>query len=640
MQKKLLYDWVDMFNKLKNSILFRVALAMSVIVSLAVAGMFSSVFIAQTSEGFAAAINQAGTLRMQSYRIASSLVHHMTTDAPYSEEATALLVDEFEQRLFSDRIHNVVSKDGNPKVFAAYNVVEMQWTNTMRPNLDRYISNTIGADPLLLDPKSIDDLRKFYLSSVDGFVDNIHSFVKALEIEAENKIRQLRLFQLVALVMTLLVIVIVMRFMHKSVVLPLRELMLSASAIRKGDFSLRTCANSKDELGQLGSAFNTMSENLSTMYAELEDRVRKKTADLERTNRSLELLYMTTKRLSESPVSQDVMTGVIQDIEKQMGIRSGTICLGKPGDAVAYRMASTGQNKTWNTNENDTLNCKRCFGNGEAHTFNVRIATDQQCWVVSIPIHDQGRHYGVLLIELHGNDTLEEWQKRLLETVASHIALAINMAENASQSRMIALSEERGVIARELHDSLAQSLSYLKIQVSRLEKSILDEEDMGKSLGVTHGIRNALNDAYRQLRELLTTFRLRINEAGLAVALKETVSEFDGRSDVDIQLVNRIGNCQFSANAEIHLIHIIREALANILQHARASTAKVLLQCDAEGNALLLIEDNGVGILEKQARQHHYGLTIMQERAQGLGGKLEIFHPGDGGTTIKLTFKV
>ncbi|MBT8439096.1 MAG: HAMP domain-containing protein [Gammaproteobacteria bacterium] len=628
-----------MNQKLKNSILFRVALAMAAIVSLSFAGMFSSVFIAQTSEGFAAAINQAGTLRMQSYRIASSLVHHLATDTPYSEAATRRLVEEFEQRLLSERIHHVVSEDGNPVVFLAYRVVEDQWSNIMRPALNNYMRST-DIDPLLLDLQPVDDARQFYLSNVDGFVDNIHLLVKALEIEAENKIQQLRILQIFILILTLIVIAIIMRFMQMSVLSPLKKLMSAASAVRKGDFSVRAAVKRDDELGRLGTAFNTMSENLSEMYAELEHRVKQKTADLERTNRSLELLYMTTKRLSESPISQDVMTEVIQDIEEQIGILSGTVCLGKPGDPVAYRMASTGQNTTWNINEGDALNCERCFGKGEAHTFKVRLGTPREHSVYSIPIVDQDRQYGVLLVELNSNDKLDDWKKRLLETVASHIALALNMTEKASQSRMLALSEERSVIARELHDSLAQSLSYLKIQVSRLEKSILSEADMRQSLDISDGIRDALNDAYRQLRELLTTFRLRINEAGLAAALEETVREFDDRSDVDIELVSRIGNCQFGANAEIHLIHIIREALANILQHAQASKARVLLQCDAEGKATLLIEDNGIGLLEKQAQQHHYGLTIMQERAGGLGGKLEVSHPDAAGTTLKLTFEI
>lgn len=628
-----------MIYKLKNSILFRVALAMAVIISLAFAGMFSSIFIAQTSEGFAAAINQAGTLRMQSYRIASSLVHHLATDTPYSEAATSRLVEEFEQRLSSDRIHQVVSEDGNAVVFKAYHAVEDQWNESMKPTLDRYMGSA-AADPLLLDLQALEDARNIYLSNVDGFVDNIHRLVKALEVEAENKIQQLRILQIIIFILTLIVIAVIMRFMKVSVLSPLQELMSAASAVRKGDFSVRAVVKRDDELGQLSATFNTMSENLSAMYTELEDRVRQKTADLERSNRSLELLYITTKRLSESPVSQDVLTEVIHDIEKQIGIHSGTVCLGKPGDPVAYRMASTGQNKTWNAGTDDALKCERCFGQGEAHTFRVRIGTPRERSVFSIPIIDQDRQYGVLLVELNQNENLDDWKKRLLETVASHIALALNMNEKASQSRMLALSEERSVIARELHDSLAQSLSYLKIQVTRLEKSILSRADMQQSLAINNGIRNGLKEAYHQLRELLTTFRLRINEAGLAVALKETVSEFDSRGEVNIELVSRIGNCQFGPNAEIHLIHLIREALANILQHAQASEARVLLQCDAEGKATLLIEDNGIGILEKQSQQHHYGMTIMQERARGLGGNLEIHHPDAGGTTLKLTFQI
>jgi len=629
-----------MYPKVKHSILFRVALAMIAIISLAFAGMLSSVFIAQTSEGFAAAINQAGTLRMQSYRIASSLVHHMRMNTPHSENVTFQLVEEFEQRLLSERIHNVVSEDGHPEVFKSYKVVEDEWNKTMRPALDAYMRHAVEVDPLRIDSHAIDDSRNFYLSSVDSFVDDIHRFVEILEIEAENKIQQLRIIQILDLVLILMVISIVMHYIRTNVVAPLQSLMSSARSIRKGDFSVRTTLKRDDELGQLGAAFNTMSENLSAMYEGLEDRVRQKTADLERTNRSLELLYLTSKRLSESPVSQEVMTEVIRDIEKQIGIHSGTVCLGKPGDPVAYRMASTGQNKTWNAGTDDALRCERCFGKGEAHTFRVRIGTPRERSVFSIPIVDQVRQYGVLLVELNENENLDDWKKRLLETVASHIALALNMNEKASQGRMLALSEERSVIARELHDSLAQSLSYLKIQVSRLEKSILSVAEVQQSLDISHGIRNGLNEAYRQLRELLTTFRLSINEAGLAAALKETVSEFDSRGEVNIELVSRIGNCQFGPNAEIHLIHLIREALANILKHAQASEARVLLQCDAEGKATLLIEDNGIGLLEKQTEQHHYGMTIMRERARGLGGNLEIHHPDAGGTTLKLTFQI
>ena len=238
----------------------RVAIAMSVIISLAFVGMLSSFFIAETSEGFGAAINQAGTLRMQSYRIASSLVHFDATDTPYSAATTRQLVNEFEQRLLSSRIHNVVSEGASPSIRQAYNTVENQWRETIRPSLESYINST----GVINDRKS---LRKAYLSDVDQFVGNIHHFVKVLEIGVEEKIQQLRVIQITALVLTLLVILIVMRLMHRDVMQPLRDLMESARAIRQGDFSLHTQPKGEDELAQLGYAFNTMSENLARMYA-------------------------------------------------------------------------------------------------------------------------------------------------------------------------------------------------------------------------------------------------------------------------------------------------------------------------------------------------------------------------------------
>ncbi|KRT56398.1 Type IV pili methyl-accepting chemotaxis transducer N-term [endosymbiont of Ridgeia piscesae] len=95
---------------MKRSLLLRLGIAMATIFALAVIGMLSSVFIADTSEGFAAAINQAGTLRMQSYRIASSMAHGIPGDMLGSGEVTRKLVAEFERRLFSPRIHTVLPK--------------------------------------------------------------------------------------------------------------------------------------------------------------------------------------------------------------------------------------------------------------------------------------------------------------------------------------------------------------------------------------------------------------------------------------------------------------------------------------------------------------------------------------------------
>ncbi|MES9858939.1 MAG: ATP-binding protein [Sedimenticola sp.] len=623
---------------LKKSLQLRLGISMGAIIILAMVGMLSTIFVADNSAGFAAAINHAGTLRMQSYRIASSLVHGHSVDADGAGEQTRRLVVEFEERLRSPRIHNVLGKGAAQEVVDAYQTVERAWLGEIRPHLERYLALN-SSSQMVGKPSEISSEQIYYLSSVDGFVEKIHALVKALEVDEDQRNKQLRLIQIASIIITLLVAAFTLYLTQRNILAPLKELLLCAGAARHGDLSVRSHYVSEDELGQLGYAFNLMAEDLSKLYTDLAERVHEKTADLERSNHSLELLYSTTKRLSDSPLDEEVLKGLIHDIERLTGVRGGTICLGSPGDRQAYRLAST-INLNPETMGGD---CSLCLGDGTSRQIEIPAVGENACRTLySIPIRDQENQFGVLLVELSNGCAaeLEDWQKPLLETVASHIALAINTTKKASQSRLLSLLEERSVIARELHDSIAQSLSYLKIQVSRLEKSLTNESSTADNLLITAKLRSALNGAYRQLRELLATFRLRISEAGLGAALEATVREFQERSEIEIVLVDRIANCKFDPNSEIHLIQIIREALSNVIRHANATHAQVSVVCDQEGEVTLLVEDDGVGIDDEHDVMLHYGMPIMKERAERLGGTLTISESPSGGTSVKLAFSV
>ncbi|MCB1758502.1 MAG: type IV pili methyl-accepting chemotaxis transducer N-terminal domain-containing protein [Gammaproteobacteria bacterium] len=618
----------------RKSLLLRVGIAMATITALAVIGMVSSVFIARTLEGFAAAINQAGTLRMQSYRIASSLSATAPAELMRARALTRGLVEEYNSRLFSPRIHKVLEKGASARVVAAYNAVEQRWQQQMEPPLRIYTEAGGGERG--------DDQRAYYLAHVDGFVQDIHRFVKVLEVDAEEKNRQLHLIQLISLILTLLVVFVTLYLTHTRVLLPLRGLLACANAARRRDFSVRSQHLGDDELGQLGSAFNLMAEDLSKVYEDLEQRVREKTAHLEQSNRSLELLYATSRRLSESSPTVEVLTELVQDIERLTGCREASICLGHPEEEQAFRLTSTQSGREEGSTCHGT-ECAHCFGSGKAHYFESEAGDGlPPSRFLSIPIRDQEQQYGALVLRLAEarEQGLEAWQKRLLESIATHIAIAISMARQAAQSRMLSLQEERSVIARELHDSLAQSLSYLKIQVSRLEKEIRDQRDQESILRVSQMLRKGLNGAYRQLRELLTTFRLRINQEGLSAALEDTVNEYRERSVISIDLVDRIAHCEFNPNAEIHIIQIVREALSNVLRHSNATHASVEVACDNEGQVSVVIDDDGIGLGEEAEMLQHYGLPIMQERAEWLGGKLTIGESPSGGTRVKLIFSV
>jgi two-component system nitrate/nitrite sensor histidine kinase NarX len=233
---------------------------------------------------------------------------------------------------------------------------------------------------------------------------------------------------------------------------------------------------------------------------------------------------------------------------------------------------------------------------------------------------------------------LQDWQTRLLEAVADHIGIAINIAQRTTQSRRLALLEERSVIARELHDSLAQSLSYMKIQVSRLAAALPRTQDETQARDILQELRDGINSAYRELRELLTTFRLKMDGRGLSSALEETVRELRERSALTVTLVNRLHSTQLTPNEEIHVLQVVREALSNVVRHAQASQACVTLDYEANGDVVVTVEDDGIGIPDEAERRHHYGLAIMNERTHSLGGSIAVTRRTGGGTCVRTVF--
>ena len=631
-----------MTEPLKKSLLLRLGVAMATITTLAFIGMLSAVFTAETTLGSAGAINQAGSLRMQSYRIATDIIYSHNIGGETPSGATFEQVKEFDERLRSPRLTTVLVN--NRQLQSVYDDLVQKWEQQIEPTLNVYITAKTetafsGSVRDHLDETLPENILHRYLSIVDSYVADIDRFVKLLEEDTESKIWRLRLVQIVTLFLTLAVVFVTMYLMHTQVLGPLRELLGCAESARRGDFSVRTNHVSDDELGQLGYAFNVMAEDLSKMYADLEARVQKKTADLERSNRSLELLYNTIRHLNGATLSVSTYDSLLKDIEQPLGLGPGTICLSGHDCNRAYKLASTRYHPPLEIPDIcNPPNCAACFRDGETHVLSVPRSEDEVLRVISTPIRDQEQQHGVLLMEIPPDTELEDWQLRLLEAVAHHIGMALNITQRVAESRRLGLLEERSVIARELHDSLAQSLSYLKIQVARLDVTLSNTEGEAAARAIITQLREGVSSAYRQLRELLTTFRLSMEGGGLSKALENTVREFNERGGIEIALDNQLDSYQLSVNEEIHVHQVIREALSNVVQHAQAKYAHVILHSDKNNSVKVIIEDDGKGIPDEAERRHHYGLAIMNERARSLRGQIYITRRPVGGTRVEIVF--
>ncbi len=603
----------------KQSILVRLGIAMGLIALLALVSIVSSAILTEQSEGKAGAINVAGSLRMQSYLIASTVASlHLEPGAKRGLLEDA--IDGFEARLENPVLVGSVPRDVRTPLRAAYQQVHALWVQKIRP----------GARAAAADRSD----EQAFLASVPPFVADVDRLVTLLEDDLESRIRALRLYQGIALFLILCVIFVAMYLMHTQVLVPLKDLLASSSAVRNGDFSVRATNTGADELGQLGQAFNYMVKDLSSMYSSLESRVAEKTAELETTNRSLELLYNTTRVLAEKTVTNETLSQVLGDLERAIGVQAGVICAHEAGQAkgaplVASLLAADGRPQHCRVSR-----CADCFSSDAMRERSLGA----EGAVISVPLAEGGRVYGVMPFAVPPGRRLEPWQLKLAEAVGRHVGTALATARRAEERHRIALLEERSVIARELHDSLAQSLSYLKIQVTRLQALLGRGAGQDEVSGIVGELKSGLSNAYRQLRELLTTFRLRIEGRGLGAALEDTVREFSARSGLEIRLHNQLTGVELSSGEEIHVLQVIREALSNVEHHAHAKQAQVSLLPEPGGRVRVRVDDDGRGIGTAQARTHHYGLVIMRDRAASLNGTVDVRQRAEGGTRVELEF--
>jgi two-component system nitrate/nitrite sensor histidine kinase NarX len=600
-----------------ESIILRSGLTMAGIVLLALLSMISSVFIAESSKGDAAAINLAGSMRMQSYRIATRL---QQPDGAYPRHVREVEreIGEFERRLGQLWQTGAISRaEGDPRN-RTLKMIESFWRDTMKPTL----ANLVAVNP----PAAA------FLGQVDDFVTQLDAFVKLLEQDTEAKILLLRLVQGIALFMILVLIFAAMYQLHSNVVAPLRDLVELARKARHGDLSVRASHVGRDELGELGHAFNLMATDLSAMYVDLEARVERQTQALRISNRSLELLYHTAKSLSEAAPDEVTYRTLVAEIEKLTGMGSVTLCLMSPSTRQASRVFSARTPATAVPPYCNRPNCDACIGKGATHRL------ENTADIYSIPVKDQEHQFGVMMVRNPGLDSAAAWQLPLLEAVARHIAATLRAAEQAEHRRRLELLEERGALARELHDSLAQSLSYLKIQISRLQTLLGGSETSGEAREIVAELRGGLNGAYRQLRELIATFRLMMEHPRLEFSLRDTVEEFSRRAGLRIELDHAGWRCALAPNEQIHVMQIVREALNNAVKHARANQIAVRLRTLDNGEAVIVISDDGVGLPADPERDNHFGLSIMHERARHLGGALDLQSRPPGGLRVRLRF--
>jgi two-component system nitrate/nitrite sensor histidine kinase NarX len=202
--------------------------------------------------------------------------------------------------------------------------------------------------------------------------------------------------------------------------------------------------------------------------------------------------------------------------------------------------------------------------------------------------------------------------------------------------------QERQLLANEVHDTLAQNLACMRMRATLL-RDALQQDNRERAANYLEEVEVSLSVAHGRVRELITQFRTAMDPEGLLHALRTEIAGMDGLGGVELAFENRLPDLKLPAEQEMQILHIVREALANVVKHARARHGRVSLSQNGE-NYEILVEDDGVGLSESgddgDSDHGHYGLNIMRERAQHLGGDVRVEDRPDGGTRLWLQFPV
>lgn len=579
------------------SIINQIAILMLLFTLLGVVGMAISNHIILSVQGNAHAINKSGSLRMQSYRLLSAL--------PLDEQHRYYL-HELETDLDSGELLQVLSNESLQSQYAQLNTY---WKETLKPTL--------------LYAKQRDDAKE----EVIFFVSQLDKLVLSIDQLTEQKIRLVAYTQLIFTALTLLLLFGSVWHFRRRLLHPWQQLMAMANSIGHGNFSARFHQRAHhDEIATLGIALNTMSEELSTLYSELEKRVVEKTHDLQQKNKVLSYLYHSSQQLHSSAPLCARLRQILFELQQIIPDSYLQIRLYEDNHHTLFNEVSlVPQSRPHHCPDQQ---CERCEDNPP---INTPLNNELLHWELADQIH----RYGLFVIQLPENTELTDEQNNLMILLTKQISAMLAMEQQNEQQQQLLLMDERSAIARELHDSIAQSLSCLKMQVSYLQMQ--SETLPNNCQKLLKEMREELNVAYRQLRELLTTFRLKLTEPGLLAALESTLNEFNQRLGFTINFDYQLPAKCVNSHQSIHVVQIVREALNNILQHANANWAEVSLSLD-NGMVELKINDNGEGISPEPEKLNHYGLIIMRERANSLNGSYTIKVREQGGTQVFVKF--
>ena len=423
----------------------------------------------------------------------------------------------------------------------------------------------------------------------------------------------------------------------------LSDLRLWTQKVRAGEFSARMPEYSRAEVIELGQDINFVAEMLESLSRDAETQLQRHTEHIARKNKSLSTLYDVVTSINMSRDLHGLLTRFLHTMTELVNARAAAGYLETRANTCSL-IAEIGLDATFQ--ERHPYLPKNIFDSADYQVIPVdvvacpdeissRLFDNEKLSILVVPLQYRGKLLGVYNFYIDKNNfkNNSEYQE-LFTSIGRHLGIAVEKARLDEEANALSIMHERTNIANELHDSLAQTLASIKYQVRVLDETI-HQGDEAATWQELERIESTIDEAHTQLRELIVHFRLPIGEHGLTVSTQQVVERFkQDCDDIHIFLQQEWPATTLPPQIELQVLRIIQEALTNVRKHSEASTVRVLMRGDAKGHYTVLVEDDGIGILARQNRNagsKHMGLSVMQDRADRIGGTLTIEgEPGEG----------
>ena len=373
--------------------------------------------------------------------------------------------------------------------------------------------------------------------------------------------------------------------------------------------------------------------------------------ELQRRNRELEVLNAIAESLNASADLHASLTATLSRVAEFFGLDTGWVWLLDEDTNEPYLAAT--QNLPPALTEDPTQMEGRCYcletfqGGDLTGAANVNVVTCSRLkWLsegtaglryhASVPLYAHHRKLGVLNVASPEWRSLSAAELRLLHTIGDMLGIAIERARLYARSAAAGAAEERNRLAREIHDTLAQSLAAIALRLDTMDALL---ESGATRERVSPLLEEALSITRRSLEETRrTVLDLRaapLEGRTLAEALADLADASAHAREADVHVDTVGGAHPLPAQLEVGLYRVAQEALANSLRHADARRIDIRLVIEP-ARVTLLVDDDGRGFDPSIVGEGRFGLTGMNERARLLGGSLRVHSTAGAGTRVEV----